>query len=113
MSGHPPFGAQVMLNGHEYVACQARKEHLQFTKEGNCFIQISDVTRLAQIADTLSSPDIIGRLNQVCERWIYSACLCFGLDLSEQEKSGFHNNYSIYQGEYSRNLPFSRGSELE
>ena len=24
MSGHPPFGAQVILNGHEYVACQAR-----------------------------------------------------------------------------------------
>ena len=22
MSGHPPFGAQVILNGHEYVACQ-------------------------------------------------------------------------------------------
>jgi hypothetical protein len=21
MSGHPPFGAQVILNGHEYVAC--------------------------------------------------------------------------------------------
>jgi hypothetical protein len=21
MSGHPPFGAMVMLNGHEYVAC--------------------------------------------------------------------------------------------
>jgi len=25
MSGHPPFGAQVMLNGQEYVAAQ-RKE---------------------------------------------------------------------------------------
>src|SRR5438128_3316607 len=24
-SGHPPFPAQVMLNGHQYVACQARK----------------------------------------------------------------------------------------
>ena len=24
MSGHPPFGAQVMLNGHEYVACAAQ-----------------------------------------------------------------------------------------
>jgi hypothetical protein len=23
--GHPPFPAQVILNGHEYVACQARK----------------------------------------------------------------------------------------
>jgi hypothetical protein len=25
ISGHPPFPAQVMLNGHEYVACQAAK----------------------------------------------------------------------------------------
>src|SRR6516164_5676591 len=25
MSGHPPFGAQVMLNGHEYVARQRKK----------------------------------------------------------------------------------------
>ena len=113
MSGHPPFGAQIMLNGHEYVACQARKEGIQFTKEGNCFTQISDATRLAKIADTLSSPDILGRLTQVCERWIYSACLCFGLDLAEQEKTNFHYDYSIYQEEYSRNLLFRLGSELE
>src|ERR1700760_338470 len=33
ISGHPPFPAQVMLNGHEYVACQARKAGLGFTKE--------------------------------------------------------------------------------
>jgi len=113
MSGHPPFGAQVMLNGHEYVACQARKEGLQFTKEGNCFTQISEATRLAQIAETLSSADSIGQLRQVCERWIYSACLCFGLDLAEQEKTHFHYDYSIYQEEYSRNLLFQRGCELE
>jgi hypothetical protein len=113
MSGHPPFGAQIILNGHEYVACQARKDGIQFTKEGNCFTQISDPIRLAQIADTLSSPDIIGRLTQVCERWIYSACLCFGLDLTEQEKTNFHYDYSIYQQEYSRNLLFLRGSQLE
>ena len=25
MSGHPPFGAQVILNGHEYVATQAER----------------------------------------------------------------------------------------
>jgi hypothetical protein len=113
MSGHAPFGAQVILNGHQYVACQARKEGIQFTKEGNCFTQISDSTRLAQIADTLCFPDIIGRLSQVCERWIYSACLCFALDLAEQEKTNFHYDYSIYQEEYSRNLLFLRGSELE
>ena len=37
ISGHPPFPAQVILNGHEYVACQARKAGIAFTKEGNCF----------------------------------------------------------------------------
>jgi len=42
MSGHPPFGAQVILNGHEYVACQARAEGIGFTKEGNCFTGIAD-----------------------------------------------------------------------
>ena len=35
ISGHPPFGAQVILNGHEYVAC-AQKAALGFAKEGNC-----------------------------------------------------------------------------
>ena len=37
ISGHPPFPAQVILNGHEYVACQALKAGIRFTKEGNCF----------------------------------------------------------------------------
>ena len=113
MSGHPPFGAQIILNGHEYVACQATKQGIQFTKEGNCFTQVSDATQLAQIADTLCSPNIIGHLAQVCERWIYSSCLCFALDLAEQERTGFHYDYSIYQEEYSRNLLFVRGSEME
>ena len=113
LCGHPPFGAQIMLNGHEYVACQAKQEGLAFTKEGNCFTEISDAVHLAQVADTLCSPDIVGRLTQVCERWMYSACVCFALDLAEQDKTGFHYDYSVYQGEYSRNLLFMRGSELE
>jgi len=37
MSGHPPFGAQIILNGHEYVAAAARAAGIGFTKEGNCF----------------------------------------------------------------------------
>jgi hypothetical protein len=79
ISGHPPFPAQVILNGHEYVACQAAKAGIRFTKEGNCFTQISDAAGLAKIADTLSGQQAIGRLCEVCERWIYSSCLCFAL----------------------------------
>jgi len=113
MAGHPPFGAQIILNGHEYVACQARKRHLTFTKEGNCFTHLAEPTRLATIADTLSNMDTIGRLNQVCERWIYSACLCFALDVEEQERTRFRYAYSVYQVEYSRNLLFEIGAQRE
>jgi hypothetical protein len=112
ISGHPPFPAQVILNGHEYVACQARKAGLRFTKEGNCFTTISDAVGLAKIADTLSEPRAIGRLSQVCERWIYG-CLCFALDFDEQKRSGFRYQYSSYQIEYSRNLVFQVGGDLD
>jgi len=78
----------VILNGHEYVACQARKAGIVFTKEGNCFTTISDAAGLAKIADTLSEHRAIGRLSQVCERWIYT-CVCFALDFDEQKRSGF------------------------
>ena len=113
ISGHPPFPAQVILNGHEYVACQARKAGISFTKEGNCFTDISDAAGLAKIADTLSEQRAIGRLSQVCERWIYSTCLCFALDFEEQRRSGFRYHYSTYQIEYSRNLVFAVGGHME
>ncbi len=113
MAGHPPFGAQIILNGHEYVACQANKRHLSFTKEGNCFTQLTDPARLATIADTLAEPETIGRLIQVCERWIYSTCVCFALDIEEQERTGFRYAYSVYQVEYSRNLLFHLGGQME
>jgi hypothetical protein len=113
MSGHPPFGAQVLLNGHEYVACQAQSAGLRFAKEGNCFTRVEDPGRLAQVADTLSQPGTIGRLSQVIDRWIYTACLCFGLDLDDQRRSGFGYGYSVYQLEYSRNLLFTSGAVME
>jgi hypothetical protein len=113
ISGHPPFPAQVILNGHEYVACQARKAGIGFTKEGNCFTHISDAAGLAKIADTLFGKRTIGRLSQACERWIYTTCLCFALDLEEQKRSRFHYQYSNYQVEYSRNLIFEIGGHMD
>lgn len=112
MSGHAPFKAQVMLNGHEYTACRARKAGVEFVKEGNCFTETSDAAALATVADTLRSRAAVGRLHRVCERWIYR-CLCFGLPFDEQKKSGFRYAYSIYQVEYSRNLLFHNGHHMD
>jgi hypothetical protein len=111
--GHPPFMAQVLLNGHEYVACQAGKAGIDFTKEGNCFTHISDAAGLARVADTLSEQRTIGRLSRVCERWIYHTCLWFALSTQERARSGFCYQYSIYQLESSRNLLFEVGGKME
>jgi hypothetical protein len=113
IAGHPPFGAQIMLNGHEYVTCQAQLAGISFRKEGNCFTAVPDPKGLAEVADTLSLPETVGRLSQVCDRWIYSTCLCFALDAGEQECSGFRYGYSVYQVEYSRNLLFRDGAKLD
>jgi len=113
ISGHPPFPAQIIFNGHEYVSCQARKAGIGFSKEGNCFTSVADASGLAKIADTLSEESAIGRLKQVCDRWVYSSCLCFALELQEQQSSGFQYQYSNYQIEYSRNLLFELGGQME
>ncbi|MFL6249067.1 MAG: hypothetical protein ACJ75N_00805 [Actinomycetes bacterium] len=113
LSGHPPFGAQIILNGHEYVASRGTKQGLGFTKEGNCFTQVDSTVELAKVADTVSDARASGQLSQLCDRWIYTACLCFGLSLDEQERSGFRYAYSVYQVEYSRNLLFTVGGQME
>jgi hypothetical protein len=43
MSGHPPFGLQISLNGHEWVQRQAQKQAISWVKEGNCFVSGSDL----------------------------------------------------------------------
>lgn len=113
MCGYPPFGAQVILNGHEWVERRAWKQSLPVNKEGNCFTGGNDYQALDQIAKTLCAQHTIGRLTKVCDRWLYSSCLCFALDLAEQERSRFRYQYSIFQLEYSRNLLFERGSTMD
>ncbi|HYT72169.1 MAG TPA: hypothetical protein VEK78_12355, partial [Gemmatimonadales bacterium] len=62
LSGHPPFGMQVMLNGHEWVERRAHTETISSVKEGNCFVGGSDFPALDRLADTLCDEDAIGRL---------------------------------------------------
>jgi hypothetical protein len=113
MCGYPPFGAQVIANGHEWVERQARNQSLPVHKDGNCFTDGNDFQALDQIARTLRAQHAIGRLTTACDRWLYSSCLCFALDLAEQEQTGFHYEYAVFQLEYSRNLLFHRGRIME
>jgi hypothetical protein len=112
MCGYPPFGAQVILNGHEWVERQARRQHLEVVKSGNCFVEGSDFASVNRLAARLNRAEVIGRLHDVCQRWIYTTCVNFALTLEEQERSRFAYQYSIFQLELSRNLLFQRGSTM-
>jgi hypothetical protein len=112
VSGHPPFPAQVILNGHEYMDRQARKAGILFKREGNCFNHISDQAGFARIAETLTDESAVGRIAAVCRRWIYPTCIDCALDAAERERSGFQYEYSVYQFEYNRDLIFKQGLEM-
>ena len=120
MCGYPPwplegplFGAQVILNGHEWVERQAKRGKLEVIKDGNCFVGGQDFGQVNELAQKLNQAANVAALRQVCERWLYSSCLCFGLTRQEQEQSGFAYTYSIFQLELSRNLQFQRGTVLD
>src|SRR5690349_11295017 len=38
---------------------------------------------------------------------------CFGLDLADQQRTCFRYAYSVYQAEYSRNLLFAYGGQMD
>lgn len=109
MCSHPPYGCQIMLNGHEWVENRKEIKELKIVKEGNCFTSYSNGAKLSKVAETIKKT---GRLEEVCVRWIYR-CLWFGIDAEEQKRTGFHYQYSVYQVEYSRNLLFKRGTGLD
>ena len=112
ISGHPPFGVRIFLNGHEWVQRKAINNKLKITKEGNCFTSFQsadDLNGLCNIADTLCQK---GQLQAVCDRWIYH-CLWFGLDYEQQQRTGFRYKYSFFQVELSRNFLFHRGTQLD
>src|ERR1035438_3247175 len=113
MCGYPPFGTQVILNGHEWVERQAQRQKVTVAKSGNCFVEGSDFAQVNRLAALLQRESAIGQLAAVCERWIYSSALCFALTREEQQRSGFQYQYSVFQLELSRNLLFTRGGTMD
>jgi hypothetical protein len=109
MCAHPPFSCNIILNGHEWVERQRAVQRLSITKEGNCFTSYNNGEKLSGIADTLKDQ---GRLERVCQRWVYH-CLWFAMDHQEQARTNFKYQFSVYQVEYSRNLLFQKGRQLD
>jgi hypothetical protein len=110
MCGYPPYGAQVILNGHEWVDLKARRNGQQFERDDNSFVSAADFDAVNRINQQLERE---ASLESLCNRWIYSACLCFGLTRHEQEATQFVYRYSIFQLELSRNYLFAKGAVVD
>jgi hypothetical protein len=113
LCGYPPWGAQVILNGHERVERAACRAGVSLSKAGNCFVEGTDYGAVNGLAELLTEAQMPQELQALCERWLYSSCLCFGLPVAEQESSGFRYRYSVWQQEYSRNFLFREAAVLE
>ena len=109
---YPPFGAQLILNGPERVEREARRKRVAAVKDGNCFIEGSDFSAISRLGTEFSRSDTAARLRQLCERWIYSVCLCFALSNEDRNRSHFQYQFSVFQLELSRNLLFWRGTTM-
>jgi DNA-binding transcriptional ArsR family regulator len=79
-------------------------------REDNSFTEATSYERVNRLNHQLETG---GSLEQVCDRWIYSACLCFGLTRAEQRAAGFEYRYSIFQLELSRNYLFAKPVVLD
>ena len=97
MRGHPPFGVQIILNGHQYVTrraqpggwiskerrelfCRSRRRG-EFGEGGRHLVRGTDCRATAP-----SLPAVI-----------YSSCLLFGLDEEEQRRSQFRYEYKTFR----------------
>ena len=114
MSGHPPFAAQVMLNGHEYVACQAAGRRDRFHQGRQLFHRGrrperpgSDRRHLVPARDCRAPEPGLRTVDlhrlPVFRPGHRRAVL----------RSGFGYAYSVYQVEYSRNLLFADGERMQ
>ena len=63
-----PFTIQICLNGHEWLARRMDAEGLEYQKDDNCFIWLSDPTRAQALADEFTSVGIPKRLSVLARK---------------------------------------------
>lgn len=80
LCGYPPWGAQVILNGHERVERAAGRAGVSLSKAGNCFVEGTDYGAVNGLAELLTEAQMPQELQALCERWLRSirAIFCFG-----------------------------------
>ena len=101
-----PFNITVWLNGHHWLACQLKKENIDFRMRDNLFVACARPERLQELADAFAPADIVPTV----ESWV-ARLLPFFSDAERQQ--GFRHALFMAQMEYCHNLIFSKRASLD
>jgi hypothetical protein len=101
-----PFQITYYLNGHHYMERELLRRRIDFRKDDNAFLAVTDPVALQAAADRLSAEIIRQRLDY----WT----LLVGPKFSKADRQAINlmRHYSIQQVEYCRNLIFRRNSPI-
>ena len=102
-----PFSARVCLNQHHWLANRLRQEGIDFRQCSNAFLNCSNPERLQQLADSLTSKDLL-----TCgQKWLAYFTPFFRE--SERRQAGCQHRLFFAQVEYCDNLLFFRRAALD
>jgi len=102
-----PFSARVCLNQHHWLAIRMREEKIDFQQCTNAFLKCSDPVRLQQLADSLTTQDLL----QCGQKWL-AAFTPFITD-KERKHAGCQHRLFFSQVEYCDNLIFHRRAAVD
>jgi hypothetical protein len=101
-----PFNVSVWLNGHNWLACQLRREGLALKTCDNLFVACAQPQRLQELSDAFAPSD---RVTTV-ETWLDRLLPYFSPAEREQ---GYRHQLFLAQMEYCHNLLFQKPAGLD
>lgn len=101
-----PFEASYYLNGHNFIEQQLKRAGVEFRKDDNAFVRVSDPATLQAAADRLSGDVIQKRLNY----WTF----LLGPKFTKQDRRAamLERSYYVHQVEYCQNFVFKRNHPI-
>jgi hypothetical protein len=102
-----PFNGRMVINGHDWLACQMHRENIRFRQHGNAFLTCSNRERLQQLADSFSANHIIA----CAQRWLSH----LAPPLIDVHGKRAARDYRLFfsQTEFCTNIIFDRRAPLD
>lgn len=101
-----PFSARICLNQHYWLAIGMRQENIDFQQCKNAFLRCSDPERLQELADSLTSGDLL----RCGRKWLAAFTPFF---TAADRQLGCQHRLFFSQAEYCDNLIFFRRAAVD